>query len=279
MNLMRYRPLGAPPLDQRLGRYVPDDDKHILAYPAGAVLRIATTVVEKTLVLPSWHWTHDQGREGSCVGHGTAMERAITNSTQNKVLLHLRISTRRYDPLFFWNEAKLIDEWADTNPGDDNGTSVRAAYDVARIQGARRVKLTGVKMGVDGRPYIDDPHVGAPDPEEGILVNRWATNVDQMRTAIAMGVPITIGINWYSDFDDPAALAGNKNAMWVCPSGKISGRIRGGHCVCIYGASDKRQAFKFKNSWGRGYPLTWLPYSVMTRLLREDGEATLITDR
>jgi hypothetical protein len=49
--------------------------------------------------------------------------------------------------------------------------------------------------------------------------------------------------------------------------------------VCVYGASDRRQAFAVKNSWGRSYPLAWLPYEVMVELLREDGEATVITDR
>jgi hypothetical protein len=34
-----------------------------------------------------------------------------------------------------------------------------------------------------------------------------------------------------------------------------------------------------KNSWGRAYPLVWLPYAAMERLLKEDGEATLVTDR
>ena len=57
-----------------------------------------------------------------------------------------------------------------------------------------------------------------------------------------------------------------------------SGPLDGGHCVCIYGASDERQAFKFVNNWGMGYPLTWIPYETMQLLLNQYGEATLITD-
>src|SRR4051794_10683129 len=117
MPLMRYRPLGSAPQDSRLGRFIPDDDEHIRKYPY-------TTVAEKVEHingLPSWHWTHDQGAEGSCVGHGSAMERAVMNTRQNRVLRVL-LPTRRYDPISLWNEAKINDEWADTNPGDDNGT-------------------------------------------------------------------------------------------------------------------------------------------------------------
>lgn len=44
--------------------------------------------------------------------------------------------------------------------------------------------------------------------------------------------------------------------------------------------NDQLQAFPFLNSWGRGYPhITWIPYTVMARLLSEEGEAALVTDR
>jgi hypothetical protein len=277
MVLMNYRPLGSSPEDPRLGRYIPDTDRHIREFRASEVLPQTVGQVEKTLFLPTWHWSHDQGAEGSCVGHGTAMERAISNSTQNKLLLKLRISSRRYDPIWFWDRAKERDEWPETNPGDDNGTSVHAAYDVARTLGARRIKLVGgIVLGSDGRPIVRD-QVHQSDPSEGVQANRWATTVDEMRTCIALGIPVVIGVNWYSDFDRPVEMPG-RAGMWVAPWG-ISGRIRGGHCICIYGASDKYEGFKFKNSWGRDYPLAFLPYAAMTRLLREDGEATIVTDR
>jgi hypothetical protein len=110
-----------------LGRRTPADLNHVKKYPFAAISAETTAVVEKTLALPRWHWLHDQGREGSCVGHAAAFERAVTNSTQNKIL-HLIRYSRRYDPLDIWNTAKAVDEWSDTNPGDQNGTSMRAAY-------------------------------------------------------------------------------------------------------------------------------------------------------
>ena len=39
---------------------------------------------------------------------------------------------------------------------------------------------------------------------------------------------------------------------------------------------------KLTNSWGRGYPLVWVPYDTLQRLLdgiQYPGEATIITDR
>lgn len=227
---------------------MPTDWSHVEKYPLRATL--VTTVpikVEKTLKLPSWHWTHDQGAEGACVGFGSSMMMSILNK-------------RRYVPHWLWNEAKAIDEWPETNPGDNEGTSVRAACDILRTKGHLRKYKKWFILG----PQVND----------GILANRWATTVDEMRAAINTGTPISIGVNWYSNFDTPQQVG---KEYWV--GQKDLGAIRGGHCVCIYGASDRRQAFRLKNSWGRNYPLTWLPYNTMQRLLNEYGEATLVTDR
>ncbi len=257
-----------------LGRRTPRDWTHVERYPLLAAQAAAPAVVESTAPLPRWHWTHDQGREGSCVGHGTAMERAITNSQQNKFLGMFRFS-RRYDPLDIWDEAKRIDDWPETNPGDDEGTSVRAAYDVMRQRGPRRIPTNGIRINSNGDPEITEPaKEPGPDLSAGATVNRWAQRIDEMRAALASKTPVVIGVNWYSNFDAPISFGGEK---WI-GRGDL-GHVRGGHCVCIYGASDARAAFKIKNSWGKAYPVVWLPYATMERLLNEYGEAALVTDR
>lgn len=241
-----------------LGRRTPSDFKHVTKYPFSALLDSTSMVVEKKLKLPTWHWQHDQGNEGACVGFGTSMMMSILNEqqardTSTKPLKHM------YDCRWLWNEAKLVDEWSDTNPGDDNGTSVRAACDVLRAQG--HVLTRGKKR-------------LSPNPSEGIQVNRWARSVDEIRTAINKNIPLSIGVNWYSNFDQPKTL--NKE-NWI-GKGEL-GSIRGGHCLCLYGASDKREAVILKNSWGKNYPLVWMPYKTLERMISEDGEFALVTDR
>lgn len=245
-----------------------EDRRHMVRFAAPKP--VAAFSVEKRLALPTWHWTHDQGHEGSCVGHGTAMERAISNTRQNK-LLRILLPSRRYNPIDIWNEAKIRDEWPDTNPGDDNGTSVHAGYDVCLYEGLQRVK--SMKL-VGGIPTPVDPK--PRDINEGILAVRWATTVDEMRLAISTGNPVTIGVDWYSNFDNPVAKPGFA-LQWI-GQGNL-GSVRGGHCLCVYGASDKYQAFAIKNSWGRDYPLVWMPYTTMQQLLDSQGEAALVTDR
>jgi hypothetical protein len=256
----------------RLGRYRSDDLSHIAKYPFSDVAPVTVASVERALTLPWWHWRHDQGDTGSCVGHGVAMERAITNREQNRLAILPRPWAERYDPIWTWDNAKLLDEWPDTNPGDDNGTSVHAGYQVAHTLGM--VKVTGIKLENDiPVPYGDS----TPDLGKGVAAYRWASSVDEVRTSISQGMPVTIGIDWYSNFDNPVSKGGYPTQYWI-GEGPL-GVSRGGHCLVIYGASDKRQAFKLKNSWGKGYPLVWIPYTTVERLILNDGEFAIVTDR
>jgi hypothetical protein len=269
--MMRYRPIKAEPNDSKLGRYIPDRWDHIAKWSFRSVAPHIVDQVEKILVLPYWHKRHDQGEEGSCVGHAIAMERAITNTSQNRFLNIIGFKSRWYDPLDIWELAKeKYDEWEETKAGDDNGTSVHAGYDVARIDGIIRVKK--MVLGPTGKP-IPVGSSGLRDKSEGVEVVRWAQNSDEIRTAISEGKPVVIGVNWYSEASRPEKF---KKEYWIGRNGFT--RLDGGHCVCIYGASDRRQAFKIKNNW-YGYPLVWMPYSEMDRLLLEYGEAALVTDR
>lgn len=227
--------------------------------------------VERLLTVPGWRASHDQGREGSCVGHAIASERAITNRLE-LVARGIR-RTVRYDPISLWRAAKAIDQWGYTQPHDDHGTSVRAGYEIARTRGLTPVRTMRV---VNGRPVPVLTPLGAePDATAGVLEYRWARTVDGVRAAIAAGVPVAIGVDWHGGFDTPLTKGRER---WL-PEIPNAGRVRGGHAVTLYGASDRRQAFRLLNSWGKSYPLVWMPYSVMEHLLARRGEAALVTDR
>lgn len=106
-------------------------------------------------LIDRWWPFYDQGNEGACCGFGVC--RAL--SLQNR---------KRYDGSKLYHAAQLIDDWSDTPP--ESGTSVRAACDVARLQGAWCV--------VRGK---SEPN---PDPEEGILQNRWALSIEDIAYAL-----------------------------------------------------------------------------------------------
>lgn len=229
-----------------LGRRVPTDWKHVEKFRFATIAPVSVTRAERTLPLPRYRLKYDQGTEGACVGFGSSWMTSILNRSF-------------YDAPWLWDRAKERDEWADTNPGDGNGTSVRAAMDVLRLLGH-------VKVWNGASQLADQSH--------GIAANRWATQVDEVRTCVAAGTPVVLGVNWYVNFDHPV----KKGTRWWIGEGAL-GNVRGGHAVCIYSVKDSIEAVGIVNNWGIGYPLAMLPYTTLQRLLDEQGEATMVTDR
>jgi hypothetical protein len=112
----------------------------------------------------SWWDFYDQGAEGACVGFGTSRLASLMNR-------------KRYFARWLWDRAKERDEWADTNPGDDNGTSVRAALEVLRDKGHIPWRTGRDEAAdVDWRARINL----RPSEAEGIRVYRWVTGMDDL---------------------------------------------------------------------------------------------------
>lgn len=247
-----------------LGRRTPPDLEHVARYPLSTliadpahVLVVPPPGTEKSLGLPWWWKQHDQGAEGACVGFGCSAMMSVTNHLQRLVQTGSDV-TYKYASRWLYLQAQLIDEWDDTPPGE--GTSVRAGCEILRSTGHRRVQGT---------------FTSAPSLNHGIAAYRWAVDVDEVRAAIYAGLAVSIGVVWYTNFDNPVTF---NNELWIGRSPNL-GTVRGGHCVCLYRMSDRRQAFRIMNSWGPAYPPVWIPYTVLQRLISEWGEISVITDR
>ena len=237
-------------IDLQLGRLESKNLDHLQTWALNLPATVAT--VETSLPLPAWHASWDQGKYGACVGFGNSMMMSIRNNLSSGAE-----GDHRYDPMWLWREAKKVDGFTHTNPND--GTTVHAAAQILNKEG--HVKVVANR---------DLP----VNVAEGISAYRWANSVDDVRGAIALQLPVSIGINWYQEMFTPNTIAGEH---WI--GNKTLGKVAGGHCVCIYGASDKRQAVAIKNSWGAQYPLVWMPYKMVSRLISENGEFCVITDR
>lgn len=249
--------------DKPLGRRVPPNFEHVARYPLSmliadpaSALVVPPAGTERSLGLPWWWKSHDQGAEGACVGYGCSAMSSITNRLQRYQTTG-EYRTYRYANRWLYQEAQLVDAWSETPP--EEGTSVEAAAKILRAKGHRRVQ-----NGITGPPLL----------VHGVSAYRWAVHHDEIRAAIYGGLAVAIGIDWYSNFDEPEIF--NKE-RWIGISDL--GWVRGGHCVCLYYMSDRRQAFKFMNSWGSEYAPAWLPYEVLDDLLDAYGEGVVITDR
>jgi hypothetical protein len=109
----------------------------------------------------AWWDFYDQGREGACVGFGSSRAMSLINR-------------KRYQARWLWDRAKEIDFWPETNPGDDEGTSVRAAMQILRAKGH-------VKWDWRRSPATDGSAESratlAALPAEGIAAYRWISDV------------------------------------------------------------------------------------------------------
>lgn len=239
-----------------LDRRVPKDWKHVEKYPARALLRGKAFVTPREVLLNiprQYREEYDQGTEGACVGYSQSWMMSILNRMQ-------------YDAYRLYAAAQGIDEWADTPPAD--GTSLRAGFDVLRTVGHWRI--------YGGKTR-------APMLVNGISANRWAKEVEELKIALSIGTPVNLGINWYESFYDPMMLPRDgdrrRKDYWI-GSGSQWGIVAGGHAITCVGYSDEREAFALCNTWGESYPfIVWLPYRAFSRLMNEDGEAGIVTDR
>jgi hypothetical protein len=198
---------------------------------------------------------YNQNVEGlsSCVGHSGCY---IGSHTEGGLL----------DAKWLWERAKARDGIPETNPGDNNGTTLRAGYEVRRREGLRRV----VWDARQGR-YVSQE----PDPALRLASYWWATTVEGIRAAVAAGFIVQLGINWYRGDSRPIEKAG---ASWVNPN---RGPLEGGHAIVVRRSSDRLEAFGLAQTWGLGYGdngYVLIPMREVERRLAEDGEAGVIVD-
>jgi hypothetical protein len=116
----------------------------------------------------TWWDFYDQGSEGACVGFGTSHVMTLINR-------------KRYFARWLWDQAKLVDPWDDTNPGDDEGTLVRSALDVLKDKG--HVKWATKYESINRDGHGEDSAARAkltPSLAEGIKAYRWIRDINDL---------------------------------------------------------------------------------------------------
>lgn len=165
--------------------------------------------------LTAWWDFYNQGAEGACVGFGSSRMMSLLNR-------------KRYWARWLWDWAKATDEYgSETNPGDDEGTSVRAAMEILRTRG--HVPWQTRYQAIDDQGAWQQRDRFQPSSAEGISAYRWARTAQEVLDVV--GHPL-------GDF------------------------------------------VEIVNSWGRDYPhYVRMPAETLQRIIDEDGEAALVTDR
>jgi len=211
---MRYRPIDDDPQDSRLGRFIPDDWNHVESHPLTALSPEERPTHVPVVLGVNWYsefddpqvdegtgehfvarggagsltrirgghciclepggepdteewWDfYNQGAEGACVGFGWSRCMTLLNNGS------------MYAARWLWDRSKELDQWPDTNPGDNNGTSVRTAGDVLRQSGHVSWQAA----------YSDDDHHDragyGPESDAGIQRFRWALSSDDVHQVL-----------------------------------------------------------------------------------------------
>lgn len=188
----------------------------------------------------------DQGSEGSCVAWGTAYA-ARSIDWQAKNGGSYSYSTNIFSPEYVYNQIKVSSSCS-------SGAYVISALDLLKRQGVCRWSMMPYTNGdCSTKPSNIQKMDAAKYKIKGY--GKATLTASFLKAQIAAGKPVIVGGPVNSAFMRlaPDAVLGT----FVKPS-------LGGHCYCIVGYDDSKNAFKFINSWditwaSSGYG--WINYS------------------
>jgi hypothetical protein len=219
---------------------IPDFDQASRAYPIAAAL---TSEQQKTPVTK--YWSMPDGAPVLDQGQeGACVGFGITNELRCTPVPIPGLDAVFAKQKIYW-PAQEGDPWpGGSYPGATptyEGTSVHAGIKVAK----------------------DDGYYG---------VYRWGFSEPEMALGLSYLGPAVIGINWYSGMYQP----NSKGFL------KPTGDNVGGHCILVCGLDVKGKYYTLYNSWGADWGnngTAKVSRTDMAKLLKQDGECAIITDR
>jgi hypothetical protein len=228
------------------------------------VLRAAAAVPATRDLREDWWAIGDQGATGSCVGWASA-DSVLRWHFVKANLLDKRepLSTR-----FQWMAAKETDEFTSrpTSFIEEDGTSLKAALDVARRFGAVPENVLPFALGPLGQLYQ-----GATATFYAIAAQRkiagyfnLGSNLTQWRTWLATKGPILTRLDVDDTWDNATATQGKLERY-------LANTARGGHAVAIVGYTPGR--FIVRNSWGTAWGDKGFAYASLAYAQRAFTEA------
>lgn len=216
--------------DRRLDLIPKVDPRGLANYPVAELLRSPAPPRGRSWAAGP---VLDQGREGACVGFACVGELAAEPGPRHgRDPATLDLLARRV-----YRRATELDEWPETTPTSDLGTSLTAG-------GAAMVELG----------LADEYRWGAGVDELARVLTR--TKADAKATATTFG-PAVAAVEWRDGMYEAAEARGwgPRRAML-----RTDGRLVGYHAILVRGyvAKAKRyglpgRAYLLRNSWGAGY--------------------------
>lgn len=193
----------------------------------------------------------DQGQLGSCTANGICAALMFSRAMQG---LPTWVPSRLF---LYWLERSME---GDTNA--DDGAEIRDGIKATNTNGVCRE----VTWPYDVTKYADRPtsvaFFEAGEFESVLYEAIDNTQINQIKGALAGGLPVVCGFNVYASFEsDEVAKTGIVNMP--LPNEEMVG----GHAVVICGYDDLVQRFLVQNSWGSEWGIGGrftIPYNYLT---------------
>lgn len=212
----------------------------------------------------------------------------VTERTFDQITLHDERS-RNFAIRSAIRPAPIVSRYWTPGPVLDQGSEgACVGFSISGDLGASPVRIRNVTDAVAKTLYREAQAIdGIDDSAGGTSVNagmkvavrrgfyssyRWAFSLEDVRQSLIQVGPVVIGINWYS-------------GMYEAPNGlvEVSGELVGGHAILLTGYSRPRDAYRWRNSWGREYGTNGSAYikaeDLYRLLITEKGEAAVPVER
>ena len=198
----------------------------------------------------------DQGNLGSCTAN------AIVAAFQYD-LIKQKLNIFTGSRLFVYYNERLMEG----SVGQDAGAMIR--------DGIKSLNTYGV-CSEPTWPYIISRFANKPSTaaytqaklNKALSYYSVASSPTAIKTALAAGYPVVIGIEVYESFESYSV-----SSSGVVPMPKPSEQLLGGHAVLVVGYNDVLQQFIVRNSWGTSWGKNgyfFLPYAYANNSLMND---------
>lgn len=239
---------------------IPPTKEKIESFPKVPELALAETMPAVVDLTSNFPVPGDQGQQGSCVAWATAY---AYKTFQEKLQHQWSLTTKNhiFSPAYVYNQI---------NGGEDSGAYIDDAMKLFVAQGV----CSWAAMPYRDYDYTTQPNTSQRREAAGYKAISWGTigqgDVNAIKSHIAAGDAIVVGIPVYPDFDNIS--------QWDPVYDDASGTLRGYHAICFVGYDDTKEAFKFINSWGSGWGLNGFGYMSYSLVQQLDIVGYVMTD-
>lgn len=204
---------------------------------------------------------YDQGPLGSCVSQ------AIAGAIEFDEIKQKKADPQTPSRLFIYYNGRVIEG----TTGYDNGLYIRDGIKSLNLYGYPEEFLWPYNT----KKFASKPVQAAYADAKLSKVDKYERvpkSLDAIKTVLSTGNPVVFGIPVYEGINSDTVT--KQGILHLPQSGE---RVLGGHAILLVGYDEDKQAFIFRNSWGRRWALDGYCYIDYNYVLNLGSDFWIIT--